>query len=492
MSSKKFLREIKDKERDQFKFTIQYQLEVLKYLVQSIESIQYIDKMKSSYFTLLEHGIICETLLKVYKKHKKIPGEVVLLEGIKNLLNTKEYSSLVLKDDLTNIENIVHEIYNKPIKDPDIIKKSLLEFIAFIELKDLNESTDFTDYNQYQKYYQKLGQIISQTEDNGKGVDTSLYMVTDVIDRQLQRRINPDVIPTPFKQVNDLTNAGGYESGSIIVLLDKAKAKKTFTLVNIARGYLSRKKNVLYIDTENGAKSIMNRMVQSTLNKTKKDMISGEYDEMEKRHMRKYRRLKVEFIVRRVSAMNDDANTIRAIVEEEEKKLGIKIHDIIIDFAGKLASIKKDKDDFERLNNVYIDLQNMAFDLGIEHIWTAHHITREGSKHQQTKYEENDIAGSIAIVRNAVAIWGLNSTEEEAENNIQRWEIVVQRDGLPNGRALFNIDVERQRMKEFSIEARKAYDEQVGKKLDESLQKRGKKTTKNHDPEKKNKVTGDI
>lgn len=492
MSSKKFLKEIKDNDRDQFRFTIQYQLELLKYLVQITDAVTYMDKMKSSYFTLLEHGIICETLIKAYKKHKKIPGEVVILETVKDLLNTKEYASLVLKDDLKNIESLIHEIYNKTIKDPEIIKKSLAEFIAFIELKDLNETTDFSDYQQYQKYYQKLGQIISNAEDDGRNQDQALYMVDNVIERQLQRRINPDVIPTPFKQVNALTNAGGYEAGSIAVLLDKAKAKKTFSLINVARGYLSKKKNVLYIDTENGAKSIMNRMVQSTLNKTKKDMLTGDYDEMEKRHMRKYRRLKVEFIVKRVSALNDDANTIANIIEENEARLGIKIHVVIIDYAGKLASIRRDRDDFDRINNVYIELQNMAFDLGIEHIWTAHHITREGSKHQQTRYEENDIAGSIAIVRNAVAIWGLNSTEEEAENNIQRWEVVVQRDGLPNGRALFNIDVERQRMKEFSMEARKVYDEQVGKKLDESFNKKGKKVGKNHDPVKKNNVTGDI
>ena len=37
-------------------------------------------------------------------------------------------------------------------------------------------------------------------------------------------------------------------------------------------------------------------------------------------------------------------------------------------------------------------------------IWTAHHITREGKKHRKTRYDENDISGSIAIVRNAQVI----------------------------------------------------------------------------------------
>ena len=33
-------------------------------------------------------------------------------------------------------------------------------------------------------------------------------------------------------------------------------------------------------------------------------------------------------------------------------------------------------------------------------VWTAHHITREGKKHRTTRYDENDISGSIEIVRN--------------------------------------------------------------------------------------------
>ena len=34
--------------------------------------------------------------------------------------------------------------------------------------------------------------------------------------------------------------------------MDKPKAKKTFFMVNLARGYLRMKKSVYYVDTENG------------------------------------------------------------------------------------------------------------------------------------------------------------------------------------------------------------------------------------------------
>lgn len=97
-------------------------------------------------------------------------------------------------------------------------------------------------------------------------------MVGGTVKRQLMRRVDPDIIPTPYWQLNNLSNGGGYSKGSIFVILDKPKAKKTFALINISRGYLTMKKNVLYIDTENGKNQIMERMVQSTLNKTKKKL----------------------------------------------------------------------------------------------------------------------------------------------------------------------------------------------------------------------------
>ena len=164
-------------------------------------------------------------------------------------------------------------------------------------------------------------------------------------------------------------------------------------------------------------------MIQSTLNKSRKEVLSGEFDKLEQTHMRKYRKLGVEFIVERVPAKVADANTIKGIISKIEAKLGIKIHVLVVDYAAKLASIGRHKEDTERIDNVYIDLDNLGAELELDATWTAQHITREGAKHKATIYEDNDIASSISIVRNAQCILGLNSTDEEEEHNIQRLDI---------------------------------------------------------------------
>lgn len=456
--------------KEKFSFLPDFQLEVLRYIIKDRDGITVLSKVKPVYLTLIEHSIIAEGLNVFFKKNSRIPSKPILKETIKNLLESKTYVDLVTKEDVPEINRIVDDLYNNPLKDADIIREEIFKFSAYVELKNLTESFDLENFTQYPDYVNKVGKIINEA--NPKKEDEPLMMVAGVIDRQFQRQANPSVIPTPYRQLNDLTNGGGYPTGSIVVLLDKAKAKKTFTLVNVGRGYLRMKKNVLYIDTENGKREIMGRMIQSTLNKTKMDMNSGDHDKLEQKHVRKYKRIGVEFIVERVPAMISDCNTIKGIITKLEKTMGIKIHVLVLDYAAKLASIERHKDDNDRLHNVYIELQNLALEMNIDSVWTANHITREGSKHKSTRYEENDIAGAISIVRNAQAIIGLNSTQEEEEHDIQRMEIVVQRDGRPFGRALFNLSVDTQRMTEFTKPQRESYDKEYGSKLEASIKKR--------------------
>lgn len=478
--------------KEKFTFSIDFQLEVLRYLIQSKESPLIINKVKPGYFALIEHALIMEGLSKFFRKYNKIPSKPLLIETCKSLLEGKEYVDLVIKEDIPKINNIIKQLYNIPLKDSEVIQDNIYKYIAYIEIKSLNESTDFSNFNTYDNYLNRMTNIIRDSKPQKD--EEPLLMVAGTTKRQLMRKVDPDIVPTPYWQLNSLSNGNGYSRGSIFVLLDKPKAKKTFALINISRGYLSMKKNVLYIDTENGKNQIMDRMVQSTLNKTRKEILQGTYDKVEQRHMRKYKRLGVEFIVERVAALVDNTNTIKGIIQKIEANRGIKIHVLMLDYAAKLASLTGDKEDTSRINNVYIELDNLAKDMGLDAIWTAQHVTREGGKHKPTRYEDVDIASAISIVRNAQCIIGLNSTDEEEANNIQRMEIVVQRDGKSTGRCLFNIDLDRQRWKEFSKDARLKYDKTVGVTIDSMIRKESKKRVTNPvaNPEKSSHKGGDI
>ena len=477
----------KFKDSVKFSFTPDFQLEILRFILRDKEGGLVLRRVKSSYLVLIEHALIFEGISKYFKKQGKMPSENILKQVIKELLESKAYVDLVTKDDLPSIQKLISNLYHIPLSDSEYIKERIYQFSTYVEMKNLNDSFDLDNFEQYEEYSRKIEKVLQKSKP--KKEDEPLYMIRDVTERQFKRQSEPSVIPCPYRQLNDLTNAGGYPEHSVNVILDKPKAKKTFFMVNLARGYLRMKKSVLYIDTENGQDQIMDRFIQSSINKTKKELYSGEYDKLEAKHLRKLARFGVELVVERVPAMITDVTYIREKIIQLRNQ-GIDIRVLMVDYAGKLASISRDREDFERISNVYVDLQNLAEELHLDIIWTAHHITREGKKHRLTRYDENDISGSIAIVRNAQVIMGLNSTEQEEKDNILRAEIVVQRDGLPSGRALFKCDVERQRCTEFTKEQRKQYDEVYSGVLDKMM--KDSKGNPSANKEKYEKKSGDI
>lgn len=477
----------KFKDSVKFSFTPDFQLEILRFILRDKEGGLVLRRVKSSYLVLIEHALIFEGISKYFKKQGKMPSENILKQVIKELLESKAYVDLVTKDDLPNIQKLISNLYHIPLSDSEYIKERIYQFSTYVEMKNLNDSFDLDNFEQYEEYSRKIEKVLQKSKP--KKEDEPLYMIRDVTERQFKRQSEPSVIPCPYRQLNDLTNAGGYPEHSVNVILDKPKAKKTFFMVNLARGYLRMKKSVLYIDTENGQDQIMDRFIQSSINKTKKELYSGEYDKLEAKHLRKLARFGVELVVERVPAMITDVTYIREKIIQLRNQ-GIDIRVLMVDYAGKLASISRDREDFERISNVYVDLQNLAEELHLDIIWTAHHITREGKKHRLTRYDENDISGSIAIVRNAQVIMGLNSTEQEEKDNILRAEIVVQRDGLPSGRALFKCDVERQRCTEFTKEQRKQYDEVYAGIVDKMVKEQ--KGNPSANKEKYEKKSGDI
>lgn len=392
---------MRNKTKTKFSFSPEFQLEILRYIIKDKEGGLILKRIKPNYLVLIEHSIICEGIIKYYKKQNKIPSENVLKEVIKELLEGKQYADLVTKDDIPNIDKVISNLYHLPLSDADYIKEKIYQFSTYVEMKNLNDSFDLDNFEQYEEYSRKIEKILQKSKP--KKEDEPAYMIRDMVERQFKRQSEPSVIPCPFRQMNALTNAGGYPEHSVNVILDKPKAKKTFFMVNLARGYLRMGKSVYYVDTENGKDQILDRFIQSSINKTKKELYSGEYDKLESKHLRKLARFGVELIVERVPAMITDCNYIRdKIIKFRNQGIDVKV--LFVDYAGKLASIARDKEDFDRISNVYIDLQNLAEELNLEIVWTAHHITREGKKHRATRYDENDISGSIAIIRNAQTI----------------------------------------------------------------------------------------
>jgi len=321
------------------------------------------------------------------------------------------------------------------------------------------------DFNQYENFQSKVQDAIIDPieESDTKGI----FLIKDIKQRQLDRQSNPNIIPTPYRQLNKLTNAGGLSKNSIAVILDMPKKSKTGFLINTAREYLKKKKKVLYIDLENGEDELSIRLEESIMNLNKSDILSGDNDARVQKQLRKYKRIGGEINIKRLSALHSTVNDIRTHIRFLYQKYGFKAEILIVDYAALLGSLKKLDDDNQRISNVYLELKNLAADENIEHVWTAHHVTRGAEIREKTRYNANDIAKCIDIVRHAQSIYGLNRTPEEAAAGVMRLEIVEQRDGQPRGRAIFSFNQETQNLKEFTRGQRKEYETQFANIFDE-------------------------
>lgn len=437
-----------------FTFDIKFQFEILRFICLDRNGRKALSLLKDDYFEVLPHAIIFYSLEKFYKKYKRIPGEVLLIEELKLVFKEPQFISNLTPIDHGSIFSMVKDLYSKPARDGDILLKKVAEFASFAKMRQTLESVrleDFSSYKTFSNEVQKALRILDVEEEN-----TGSFLLKELKKRQVRRRLSTNIIPTPFRQVNQLTNAGGYSKGSIIVILDKPKNLKSTMLINWARGSLRDKKRILYIDLENGMDEILIRLEQSISKLDKTTLLEGTQDPKIQKIFRRYARLKGEIFVQRLPAYSTVAD-ISILMDELYRSHGIRFNTLIIDYMGIMGCLSKKQDDKERISDVYLEVANLALQYDIEHVITAHHIVREAEKRESTKYKDIDIAKCIDIVRHAQVIFGLNRTVEEREANIIRLEIVAQRDGVPAGRALFIGDIPLQKIDEMTVSQETEY-----------------------------------
>lgn len=440
---------------DKFEFGIDFQWNILKFILTSDDGYKALPYIKRDYFELLTQEVIFYGVEKFYRKRKKLPRLASTLnEQLRtSVFNSKDYAQELKSADRTEIQKRVRRLYKSKIKDSEEVLDSVKKFASYIEFKDVLEGVNLNNFSQYETYSKKIQKAINigiETDDT-----RGSFMVNGIKGRTARRSSQDSVIPTPFRQLNQYTNAGGYGKGSVIVLVDKEKGGKTNALVNVARGYLASKKKVIYFDLENGQEALEDRLDQSIIRKTKKEILSGEFDSKLAQVYRRYNRLGGEIYVVRLPAFST-TDHFQKIIDEVYQEYGIKFNVAIVDYMGKAGSLSNKKEDTDRISDAYVDISNFAIKNDLDALWTGHHVTRDAIKKRPFKYDPQDIAKCIDIARHVDALIGLNQNEDEEQHGVLRMEIIEQRDGKV-GTSYFWLDHATQRMDEFTKNQLDAY-----------------------------------
>jgi hypothetical protein len=472
-------------QKDKYQYNPEFQEKILAYTIKDDNGWKALNMYQDYYFDLIEFQIIAAALKTHFKKKQKIPRDrSILKEDVRVMLRKKEFKDLVSDADKNRIDKVINKLYKTIIKDGDDILEAVTKFASFVEFKEALEKADVYDFNSYEAIIKDLQKAVNKKSelDTQKGT----FLIQDIRQRQVDRAFKDSVQPLPFKQLNSFTNAGGYGKGSIFVLLDKAKGFKTGVLANMIRGYMRMRKRIILFDLENGEDALSIRLEQSIANKNKLEILSGKYNKDVQKILRKYQRIGVEVIVKRVPAYSK-ASDLKRWIKYYYDEFGIRFDEMFIDYIGLMGSERPAKDDNERIGNAFLDVKNLALEEGIWHVWTPHHIGRNAYVRRATRYEPNDTAKAIDIHRHVDGMFGVNQNDEEKEGGVYRIEIIDQRDGRPEGTCYLWGNEANQRVTEFTnsqIEeyraARSQDEEQQTQRDDEEVQK------------KRNKVKSDV
>lgn len=433
-----------------------------------------LELVQDSYFTSIEDATIIKVLKSYFKKHKHIPDKSVFIEVLKRELKKPDYQNLFQPEDLKKIRARVQKLYKKAtsVKGSEEVINSVVRFAQHVELKSVLESVDIHDFSKYESYANAVKTAVNVGAFVQERPGT--FIIKDSHPRLLKRKNQKPCYPTPIRQINDLTNGGGYYKGSILVIIDEEKHFKTGALLNIARGYQKMKMKVVYFDFENGEELLSVRFDQSRLNKTREEILNS--DEKIRKMDRLFARLGAELAIIRLPTRST-AEDCQAWLDLQKLENGFVPDIAIFDTISLMSDMDKHTDDFGRIAGAYNDVQNLALKNGFIHVWTANHVTRKGADlHRETRYKGTDIALCINIPRHVDALFGLNRTEDESGAGVLRFELVEQRDGKSTGAAYHWIDYERQRLNEFTHKELEAY------------RKQASQATENKDKEKRDGV----
>jgi replicative DNA helicase len=433
-----------------YEFDTDFQEAILHYTIQDKEGYKALAFYQDSYFTLAEHQILALAIKRYYNANKTLPKSFpVFKEYLRSVVFRLQGINGVITDDVKEaVLSIGNKLYSKPIRDSEAIFNHIIHFAQYTELKEHIAQADLRNYEAYEDFSKKIQKAISigdrETQTN------STLLIADIRKRQNRRLIIENTAPTPFWQLNKYLNGGGYQEGSLICIIGRAKRFKTGFLVNLARHYLRLRKRVIYFDFENNIDPISLRFEQSLSKLTQEEVLSGEYNNQIQKKLRKYGRLGVEVAIERLPAYTTDVTGLQKKIDYY-KSQGITFDVAVIDYIGLMDSISNNKDETKRISDAYVDVKNFAAYNKFDACFTAHHVTRQASDAREgTRYLPSDIAKCIDIHRHVDALYGLQENEQEKDGGVLRLEIIDQRNGQPEGRVFFWVDYERQHLAEFT------------------------------------------
>ncbi len=420
---------------------IEYQEDILRFLVQSKDGKKFIPIIDEAAFDISEHQIVYDLILKYTEKYSTVPKKAGLLQFF-----DKQVEKVKINKEVYNeIDKTIRLCYDPFEGDTAQIRESLIEH---------------AQYKKAKKMIQDFGPKLKDGVEVFKKMEREMLQITkmaenfDVLNQERggfvlkdHGRDKASIVhgePTYLKSLNKMTAAGGFYSPQLIIFMGGPKSFKTGAVMNVAAEYMRDGLNGYYVDMENGKRSIRTRFKQQMSNLTLGELISREHDvslaDLSKRYMAMGGDIVVEYYPANIATTKDVDADLTMLYEEH----GWKPDFIVWDYPDKMnCEDKTVKDPRLKIQHVYHDIIRLhnkwdCFGLGISPV--------NRNAVGKTIIDMKDFAEDFGKAYNAHAAFALCATPEEEKAHIRRIVPVFQREGVPasSGKAWWNYHLRRQ------------------------------------------------
>jgi len=432
--------------------TTDFQLGLLRYLVQEPDGVEYILDIEEDIFDLVQYQIALQILKKYYRLYNITPGRIAAQQFLEEeITDTTDLS----KDVANSLRDTFVSVY-EPLSDNDKVK---LQDTLVIQIQEKHIDNIFTDYADNRLSPDQLILRINKVASFVKTPGIDLYADGSFLarDRSLHYDDQVEGNPTFLHDLNMLTSARGFYSPQLIVFMSGPKHFKTGFMIILAVEYARDGYSVYYADGENGARSIRNRAKQTLMGCTLSELfdpaISTELDDT---LMRWSRNMGGDIFIEGYPSYMKTPNDVRGRLQFLKDEHGF-IPDIIfwdsIDHFIPSNPVDQKRDTRIQIQKVYHEVINLNKQLGC-FSFAPSQVNRKAVN--KKTFDMTDLSEDFGKAMNAHAVFAICGTPDEIDMNIRRIIPVVQREGVAyKGRnmCLVQVDEERQIVEELDKEA---------------------------------------
>lgn len=399
------------------KFGLEFQVKIIASILTDKSFLERIvDIIEVEAFENTAHQWILKEIIQYHIDYKDVPTPQVFKIRVDTIENEEFKSSVV--DQLKHVYMKISE------KDLQFVREQFLEFCKNQKLKNaILESVDHLKAGEYDR----IKNLVDKAMKAGMERNLGHNYHKEVAGRMSE--MCRKTISTGWEVVDDLMD-GGLGPGELGIVVAPAGIGKSWLLCSLGAKAMKQGKNIAHFTLELNENYVGLRY----------DCCFTGIDFQEIKHRQPdveeaIKKIEGKLFVKYFPLKTVSAQSLKFHIERIQALEGIKIDEMIVDYADILRPLEKDSNSnsYSEAGGIYEELRQAAGELQIP-VWTASQTNRSGG--QEDVVQAHNIADSYRKIMTADFVISVSRNTTDKANNTARCHVIKNRFG-PDGITLY-------------------------------------------------------